>query len=278
MIFVSGLSGAGKSVVLHTLEDLDFFCMDNFPISLLDRLPEQTAHYPGSIAIGINARNQETEIPSLPDYMKKFRKHRIETELLFLEADREILISRYSETRRKHPFSGADKSLPDAIENERSLLGILANIADLKIDTSHTSVQALRKIISERVAKRKEGAMSIQILSFGFKHGIPRDADFVFDVRCLPNPYWEMRLRPYSGKDDAVMAFLQQHASVLKMRRDIVNFLNDWIPSFETENRSYLTIAVGCTGGRHRSVFLVDRMAGDISTPRRQIISSHRDL
>ncbi len=278
IIFVSGLSGAGKSVVLHTLEDLDFYCIDNFPIGLLDKLSEQTAHYPGKIAISINARNQEIEIPALPDHMQKFRKQGIETELLFLEADKEILTRRYSETRRKHPFSDRNNSLPAAIENEACLLDMLSAIADLKIDTSHTSVHTLRQIIRERVAGRKEGSLSIQLLSFGFKHGIPRDADFVFDVRCLPNPYWEISLRPFSGKDSAVIDYLQNHTLVLKMKNDIVSFLNGWIPFFAAENRSYLTIAIGCTGGRHRSVYLVDSVINEISAAESQIISTHRDL
>lgn len=278
LIFVSGLSGAGKSVVLHTLEDLNFYCIDNFPIGLLDKLSEQVQQYPSMIAIGINARNQEEMIPSLPECMKKFKDSNIDTELVFLEADSDVLTKRFSETRRKHPFSSDQKSLDDAIRNERELLNILADIADLKIDTSHTSVHDLRKIIRDRVVGRQYASLSIQLVSFGYKNGIPRDADFVFDVRCLPNPYWINSLRTFSGKDKPVMDYLDNQAQVVRMTEQLGMFLTEWIPCFEDENRSYLTIAVGCTGGRHRSVFIIDRLAEKILAPGRNAIVRHRDL
>lgn len=278
LIFVSGLSGAGKSVVLHTLEDLDFYCIDNFPIGLLDKLSEQIAEYPRLIAIGINARSQEQRIPELAESINRFRHSNVSTELIFLEADNDVLTKRYSETRRKHPFSSARNSLHDAIEDEHQLLHPLADIADLKIDTSHTNVHDLRKIVHERVAGRKSAALSIQLISFGYKHGTPRDADFIFDVRCLPNPYWINELRVYSGKDHVVIDYLEAQPLVLTMAKQLTGFLTEWIPRFEDENRSYLTIAIGCTGGRHRSVYIIDRLAEVILASGKQVIVRHRDL
>lgn len=278
LIFVSGLSGAGKSVVMHTLEDLDFYCIDNFPIGLLDRLHEQIDQYPKKIAIGINVRNQEHKLAELTASIDRFRHGRIAAELIFLEADNDVLTKRYSETRRKHPFSSAHESLHDAIENEQKLLNSLADIADLKIDTSHTNVHDLRKLIHERVAGRPSGSLSIQLISFGFKHGVPRDADFLFDVRCLPNPYWVTDLRGYSGNDQQIIDYLEQQPMVNKMTDQLIELLAEWIPMFEAENRSYLTIAVGCTGGRHRSVYIINRLAESIRATGRQVIIRHRDL
>jgi len=278
LIFISGLSGAGKSVVLHTLEDINYYCIDNFPIGLLDKLFEQIHQYPANIAIGINARNQEKLIPTLPECMRRFKGSNIDTELIFLEADNDILQKRYSETRRKHPFSTENESLHDAIQKEQELLKILADIADIKIDTSHTTVHDLRKTINERVVGRKHTSLSIQLVSFGFKHGIPRDADFIFDVRCLPNPYWETSLRAYSGKDKPVIDYLNQQPLVGKMTWQLASFLTEWIPCFEAESRSYLTIGVGCTGGRHRSVFIVEQLSATILDLGKQAIIKHRDL
>lgn len=278
LVFVSGLSGAGKSVVLHTLEDLDFYCIDNFPITLLDGLSDQIVRYPKLIAIGINARNQESDIPVLRECINKLNDRGINTELIFLEADTDILTKRYSETRRKHPFSDKEKSLREAIMNERGLLSVLADIADIKIDTSHSTVHDLRRTIKERIAGKNPDILSIQLVSFGYKHGIPRDADFIFDVRCLPNPYWDSKLKYLSGKDKAVTDYLSQQPLVNKMISQIATFLLEWIPCFEAENRSYLTIATGCTGGRHRSVFIVDQISTRITSSTRQIIIRHRDL
>jgi len=278
LVFVSGLSGAGKSVVLHALEDLDFYCIDNFPISLLDKLSEQIDQYPRSIAIGINVRYQEHRVQELPHTINRLKLKRIDAELIYLEADDEVLTKRFSETRRKHPFSTTLLSLADAIENEKELLRPLAIIAGLKIDSSHTSVHDLRKIINERVVGRGATSLSIQLMSFGFKHGTPRDADFMFDVRCLPNPYWIKDLRAFSGKDEPVRKYLQRQPLVMKMSEQLNQFVSEWIPSFEAENRSYLTIAIGCTGGRHRSVFLINQMAEKIQAEGRQALVRHRDM
>jgi len=278
IIFVSGLSGAGKSIVLHTLEDLDFYCIDNFPIGLLQNFSQQLTHYPDWIAIGINARSQESLIASISNFIDEFRKSKINTELIYLEADNDTLIKRYSETRRKHPFSDENLPLNDAINNEHNLLISLAEKADFKIDTSHTTIHDLRKLIGQRVVGRNHNSLSIQLESFGYKFGNPRDADFQFDVRCLPNPYWEKNLRIFSGKDQKVIEFLEQQPLVTLMSNQLVGFLSEWLKHFEAENRSYLTIAIGCTGGRHRSVYLVDKLGESIRSTGRQAIIKHRDL
>ncbi len=278
IIFVSGLSGAGKSIVLHTLEDLDFYCIDNFPIGLLQNFSQQLTHYPDWIAIGINARSQESLIASISNFIDEFRKSKINTELIYLEADNDTLIKRYSETRRKHPFSDENLPLNDAINNEHNLLISLAEKADFKIDTSHTTIHDLRKLIGQRVVGRNYNSLSIQLESFGYKFGNPRDADFQFDVRCLPNPYWEKNLRIFSGKDQKVIEFLEQQPLVTLMSNQLVGFLSEWLKHFEAENRSYLTIAIGCTGGRHRSVYLVDKLGESIRSTGRQAIIKHRDL
>lgn len=278
MIFVSGLSGAGKSVVLHTLEDLNYYCIDNLPISLMDKLADEIDRMPENIAIGIDARNIKRELTALPDSIKAIREHGIITELIFLDASEEVLTKRFSETRRKHPLSSNNIPLYEAIEKERQILSYLSETADLRIDTSYNTVHDLRNLIRERITDRAVDALSIQIMSFGYKFGTPRDADFIFDIRCLPNPYWDNTLRPYSGRERPVIEFLEQQAGVLRMREQLTSFLTEWIPAFEKENRSYLTVAMGCTGGRHRSVYMADQLAGDLRANGRPIILRHRDL
>jgi len=278
LIFVCGLSGAGKSVVLHTLEDLGYYCIDNLPINLLDKLSDQIDQFPKKIAIGISAQNQEDELSTLSDCIATLINRNIISELLFVDADVDVLTKRYSETRRKHPLSTDKVSLNEAIRKEQNLLASLNEIADLTIDTSHSKVHDLRKIIHERISEKSETTLSIQLISFGYKHSVPRDADFVFDVRCLPNPYWEKTLRKYSGKDQPVIKFLEQQPLVDEMLEHLTSFLFNWVPKFEADNRSYLTIAIGCTGGRHRSVYLVNKLANRFTEADRQVIISHRDL
>ncbi|MEX2524525.1 MAG: RNase adapter RapZ [Gammaproteobacteria bacterium] len=278
VIFVSGLSGAGKSVVLHTLEDLNYYCIDNLPISLMDKLAGEIDRLPENIAIGIDARNIKRELTDLPDSIKAIREHGVATELIFLDASEDVLTKRFSETRRKHPLSSDNIPLYEAITKEREILSSLSETADLRIDTSHNTVHDLRNLIRERITDRAVDTLSIQVMSFGYKFGTPRDADFIFDVRCLPNPYWDNTLRPYSGREQPVIDFLEQQAGVLRMREQLTSFLTEWIPAFENENRSYLTVAIGCTGGRHRSVYLADRLTGDLRAGGRPIILRHRDI
>jgi len=279
VIFISGLSGAGKSVVLHTLEDLGYYCIDNFPIKLISEFFSHLNEYPAQIAIGINAHNQESMMPELLNLIRDSENNQaMGMELIFLEADNDILMKRYSETRRKHPFSNNSLPLEDAINNERSLLTSLAELADLKIDTTRLNVHDLRDLVNRRIAGRDISNLSVQLISFGFKYGAPHDADFIFDVRCLPNPYWESTLRNFSGQDKEVIEYLDGQPLAHKMANQLFSFISEWLEYFDAENRSYLTIGIGCTGGRHRSVYIVDKLAAVLSGDRDQLIIKHRDL
>ncbi len=283
LIIVSGLSGAGKTVVLNSLEDLSYYTIDNLPTSLLNTFIEQFSDTKDNtlakrIAIGIDARNNQNDLSFLPEKINALLEKKIAAELIYIDASDEVLTKRFSETRRKHPLSNNDISLADAINQERSVLSALSEAADLRIDTSHLLLHELRSIVRERIAKRDVTNLSLQFMSFGFKNGIPKDADFVFDLRCLPNPYWKKNLRHYSGKDQPVIDFLSKQNSVKLMLKDLGDFLNRWIPEFETENRSYLSIAFGCTGGHHRSVFIAENLASHFRELGKQVIIRHRDI
>ena len=282
LIIVSGLSGAGKSQALNALEDLDYFCIDNLPISLFHQLIalliEEDNNFPSNVAVGIDARSPEKDLLSLPDSIRRLRDEGVTTELVFVEAVKSVLTTRFGETRRKHPLSTADLPLNDAIDRERQLLGFLSDMADLHIDTSRTSIHELRDIVRQRLANRPAGSLSLQFISFGYKHGVPRDADFLFDVRCLPNPYWQKELRYLTGMDTAVTEFLSGLPTVIEMNHNIRDFLERWLPSFEAENRSYLCIAIGCTGGRHRSVYLVEELSNYFRNLKKHVVTRHRDL
>lgn len=282
LIIVSGLSGAGKSVVLNTLEDLDFYSIDNLPVSLLDSLIKSfddfQREFPRLVAVGIDARNPETNFSPLIAHLASLKDKDINTEIVFLEASPDVLTKRFSETRRKHPLSSEKVSLSDAIDKEREILAVLSDAADLHVDTSYTAVHELRNLVLERVARKSHRTISLQLISFGYKHGIPRDADFVFDIRCLPNPHWEKSLRKYSGKDRPVIQFLDQQKDVSAMCDSIREFLERWVPRFEKENRSYLTVAIGCTGGHHRSVYMVEQLANHFKKSSLSLITRHREL
>ncbi|HZL95860.1 MAG TPA: RNase adapter RapZ, partial [Vicinamibacterales bacterium] len=224
LVIISGLSGSGKSVALHVLEDLGFYCIDNIPVALLrsfidEIVPRQDAAFE-NVGIGLDARNRPSDIAAVPALVEKLRADGLTCEIIFLQTDDRVLLSRFSETRRKHPLTDRNTSLEEAIAKERQLLGPIINSAELVIDTSRMTVYALREQIRERVAPRTPGAVSILIESFGYKHGLPANADFVFDVRCLPNPYWEPLLRPLSGKDEAVKTFLDSQPLVQAMVDD----------------------------------------------------------
>ena len=281
-ILVSGLSGSGKSVALHMLEDLGYYCVDNIPAHLLSTFVNETVSTAEptyqNTAVGVDARNREADIASVPDFVRELKARGINCEVIFLHAERNILLKRYSETRRKHPLSGATSSLRDAIDAESALLEPIANDADLIIDTTRTSVHDLRELIRDRVHGRRDDQLSLQFSSFGYKNGVPADADFVFDLRCLPNPYWEHALRSQTGKDEAVAAFLDGQDAVQRMMTDIVAFLDRWLPEYERGSRSYMTVALGCTGGQHRSVYFADRLAGHYASRFDQTFSRHREL
>ncbi len=282
VVVVTGLSGSGKSIALHVLEDVGYYCIDNLPVSLFEALVRDITQQPtqsrGPTAIGIDARNPGAELGQLPRLIQRLRDHGVDCEVVFLEADDNVLIQRFSETRRRHPLTDDGRTLEGAISLERETLEPLSDLARLKVDTTRTTLHELRELIRVRVAERARGEMSIMLQSFGFKHGVPRNADFVFDVRCLPNPHWHPDLRPLTGKDQAVANFLGQDKQVRNMLSQISSFLTEWIPCFEHEGRSYLTITIGCTGGQHRSVFLIERLAGVLTSLGCNVLSSHREL
>lgn len=283
LLVISGLSGSGKSIALQALEDLDYYCVDNLPLSLLLPFAEQLPGDPSpvnveNVAVGIDARNLVKDLGRFNEILDQIRKLGIKCEVVFLTAADNILIKRFSETRRKHPLTRGDVSLTEAIAAERSLLAPVSSNADLQIDTSSIHVHQLRSLIRERVAKREAAALSLLFTSFGYKHGVPADADFVFDVRCLPNPHWDPKLRPYRGHDSEVAEFLEQQPNVIRMRDDIRGFLERWIPCFEAENRNYMCVAIGCTGGQHRSVYLAESLATYFSQSRDNVMTRHREL
>ena len=264
LVVLSGLSGSGKSVALNALEDAGYYCIDNLPIALLqsfvdEALPRQDPAF-RRVALCADARNA-ADIPRLPFLVQELRKAGIACEVIFLQADEDVLLSRFSETRRKHPLTTGQVSLTEALGQESHLLEPIVDIAGLVVDTSALNAHQLRDLIGKRVASRAEGQLSILLESFGFKHGLPADADFVFDVRCLPNPYWEQELRALTGLDRPVREFLGKQPQVLAMVEDIGAFLQRWIPRYKDSQRAYLTVAIGCTGGRHRSVYVAEAVA-----------------
>lgn len=282
LIIVSGLSGSGKTIALHALEDLGYYCIDNMPAgllrSLLDELKRSGDNATARVAVGVDARNRREDLEALPDLIGEIRASGIATDVLFLQADDDVLLKRYSETRRRHPLAGVASELRAAIRHERELLGAVINAADLVIDSSRTSIYELADLIRERVDRRKTNELSILLESFGFKHGIPADADFVFDLRCLPNPYWNPELRSMNGLDPAVAEFLDEQPAYVQMYEDILAFLERWIPEYANFNRSYLTVALGCTGGQHRSVRMVEKLAGALSARHAPIHKRHNEI
>ncbi|MDH3220558.1 MAG: RNase adapter RapZ [Gammaproteobacteria bacterium] len=282
LIIVSGLSGSGKTVALRTLEDAGYYCIDNLPLGMLPELVDNMVDIGpqpyDQVAIAIDARSGVDKSDRFDEIMRHVSKHPLELKILFLTCDTSRLLKRFSETRRKHPLSRQGLPLADAIQQEKKLLeGIYAN-AHLSIDSSNLNVHELRQMIIDRLLSQTNSEMGILIQSFGFKNGVPADTDFVFDVRCLPNPHWERDLKPLSGRDRAVVKYLENYPEVEEMFESIMRFLVDWTPRFEKENRSYMTISIGCTGGKHRSVYLAERIAAAFGRQRNNISIRHRDL
>lgn len=278
LIIISGRSGSGKTVALHVLEDLGFYCIDNLPIALLPELERHIIGNEAMVALSIDARNIPSDLHHFKNIISSLHASGKNAEILYLDASENTLLKRYSETRRKHPLTNSKISLREAIRKEQELLTPIATLADLTVDTTLLSRQALQNLIRDRVSPKHGSRIQVLLHSFGFKHGLPPEADFVFDVRCLPNPYWESELRELTGRDDKVIEFLEEKADVQAMLQDIYHFLEQWIPRFEADNRSYLTVALGCTGGLHRSVFLVEQLAEKIKKiiPHAQV--RHREL
>ena len=282
LIVVSGLSGSGKSVALHVLEDLGYYCIDNIPAALLKSAVHEVHSGDGPaaelLAVGVDARNRPQDLEALPGLITDLREQGVRTDIVFLHASDEVLLKRYSESRRRHPLAEHGAELRAAIATERDVLAQINNAADLIIDTSRTSIYELADAIRERVDRRKTDSLSVLIESFGFKHRIPADADFVFDTRCLPNPYWSAELRGLTGLDKEVIEFLDAEESFNAMYEDIVGFLNRWIPRFEEAHRGYLTIAIGCTGGQHRSVHMAEKIAAELREHHEPVLTRHNNL
>jgi UPF0042 nucleotide-binding protein len=282
LIIVSGLSGSGKSVALHILEDLGYYCVDNMPAALLKSVIEEVTSDGDEseqlLAVGVDARNRQEDLESLPRLLEELKQQQIQTELLFLQSSNDVLLQRYSESRRRHPLAEHGTALRAAIDKERELLSVIVNAADLIIDTSRTSVYELADTIRERVDRRNTQSLSVLIESFGFKNGIPADADFVFDMRCLPNPYWTVELRGLTGRDKEVSNFLDAQNAFVRMYDDILGFLRRWIPEYDDVHRGYLTVAIGCTGGQHRSVYMTEKLAAALRDMHDPVLTRHNEL
>ncbi|MDN5870454.1 MAG: RNase adapter RapZ [Nitrococcus sp.] len=281
LVIISGLSGSGKSIALNTLEDTGFYCIDNLPVGLLSALGHHVTERPTGAshqyAVGIDARNGPEDLSRFPEILRDITERGIHCEILALDAEHDTLLKRFNETRRRHPLSGPDIPLSEAIERERVLLDPILERADLIIDTTRTTVHELRDLVHKRLV-REAYALSLLFESFGYKHGTPPDADYVFDARCLPNPHWQPELRSLTGLDAPVGEYLAAQEKVERYYRQVQDFLDEWIPHFERENRSYLTVAIGCTGGQHRSVYLANRLAEHFRARRANVAVRHREL
>lgn len=283
LIIVSGRSGSGKSTVLHVLEDLGFYCIDNLPIGLLFPLTREATEHatPGrlnKIAVSIDARNLSDEITNFERIYEQLQQSGLKVEIIYLDASDQSLLQRFHATRRKHPLSDDKTSLREAISYEKNLLEPLARLADLHIDTTDLSMYELRDMVKQRVVGRREQELALLFQSFGFKHGVPVDSDYVFDVRCLPNPYWDTNLRQFSGLDTAVANFLEAEPATRKMIDDLTQLLETWLPDFAKNNRSYMTISVGCTGGQHRSVYVCEQLGKHFSQHYNNVQVRHSEL
>lgn len=279
---VSGLSGSGKSVALRTLEDLDYYCVDNLPAELLTAFVERVVREAADrtrLAVGIDVRNLASDLSRIGEWLSAVGALGYDHRLVYFDTRDEVLIKRYSDTRRRHPLSHDGRALADAIALERERLRPLHALADHVIDTSELNVHQLRKAVLNELESGQRPGVSLLFESFAYKHGVPGDADFVFDARCLPNPHWDAALRPLSGRDGAVRDYLDAQPEVKDYLDQVGSFLAAWLPRFEADTRSYLTVAIGCTGGRHRSVYLAEALAQRFRAGgREQVLTFHREL
>jgi UPF0042 nucleotide-binding protein len=276
IVIISGLSGSGKSIALNMLEDAAYYCVDNLPSQLLQQLVDQLEQQGyDKVAVAIDIRGGES-IEMLPQQLEALRTTELELQFLFLDAKTETLLKRFSETRRRHPLADTRHTLTEAIASERERLASLAELGH-HIDTSDLKPNALRHWIRQFITTTEGQGITLLFESFGFKHGVPLDAELVFDVRCLPNPHYEISLRPLTGRDSPVIAFLEAEPEVLQMRHDIAHFVDSWLPCYIRDNRSYLTVGIGCTGGQHRSVYLAEWLGRHFQEKARVLVR-HREL
>ncbi|MGY4878066.1 RNase adapter RapZ [Vreelandella aquamarina] len=281
LVIISGRSGSGKSIALQALEDLGYYAIDNLPAmllgSLVDELRDQGEQ--SRLAVSIDARNLPGALEKLPRLLQELHQRDIHFQIVYLTTDARILLERYSATRRRHPLTRhSDLTLEEAISKEEETLSAVRDIADLTIDTSRMSVHDLRSRITDQVALHKNDKLTITFESFGYKRGVPLDADLVFDVRCLPNPYWDPTLRQSTGRDEDIQAFLSAYPIVEAMGDDIHAWVSRWLPAYQSSQRSYMTIAIGCTGGQHRSVYTVEQLAKRMAADGIETHIRHREL
>jgi RNase adapter protein RapZ len=276
LVLITGLSGSGKSVALNALEDAGYYCVDNLPVNLLPELVVSLAQTGYSrVALSMDVRSG-LALDALPAQLDALRKAGTEIRILFLDAKNDTLIQRFSETRRRHPLGDGQRTLPESIARERELLEEIAALSH-HIDTSELSPHVLRNWVREFVEVPSAG-VTLLFQSFAYKHGIPLDTDMAFDVRCLPNPHYDPKLRPFTGRDTPVIDFLEADAAVQKMFGDIHRFVGEWLPCFDRDSRSYLTVAIGCTGGKHRSVYLSEKLASQFREQHERVLVRHREL
>jgi len=274
------MSGGGKSTALNALEDLGYYCIDNLPGAMLPDFGPRISANPDlyrKVALGVDARSRESDFQIVINWMESLRSDGFNCRLLFVTAEKPVLIKRFSETRRRHPLTGSDKVLPDAIENEELILMALRRQADQVIDSSNTNIHQLRRQVWNFVDRRSSD-LTIVLQSFAFKKGVPQDVDFMFDARVLPNPHWQPELRALTGQDEAVRVWLEDDQQVLKMTKDIEDFMNAWLPEFKNAQRSYVTIGIGCTGGKHRSVYLAEKLAELLGEEHENVLVHHREM
>jgi UPF0042 nucleotide-binding protein len=279
LVVISGRSGSGKSTALNLLEDLGYYCIDNLPVTLLTPLVDRLSrdNQVERAAVSIDARNIADDLVKLPDVLGSFSSDQLDATVIFLDASSPALVKRFSETRRKHPLSNSETGLREALELESRLLDPISSLASLNIDTTSLIIHELRDVIRMRVGKDSQG-FALLFQSFAYKRGVPVDADLVFDVRCLPNPHWQPELKPLTGLDEPVQSYLDAQEDFAEMYQDLSAFLDQWLPKFEANNRSYLTIAVGCTGGQHRSVYMSEKLFGHYKSRYANVQVRHREM
>ncbi|MBL8264604.1 MAG: RNase adapter RapZ [Xanthomonadaceae bacterium] len=282
LIIISGMSGSGKSIALHTFEDLDFYCVDNLPAELLPEFVRSATgknDLPPKLAVGIDVRSRNTDLSTLPSLLSKAGELGLDPKLVFFDASDDVLIKRYAETRRRHPLSHLGLTLQEAIALERRMLKPLRALADITIDTSETNVHQMRRRVIAELDLSAERPVSLLFESFAYRRGVPADADFVFDARCLPNPHWDAKLRPLSGRDQGVRDYLAAQPEVGEYVAQVTQFLDTWMPRIQADTRSYITVAFGCTGGKHRSVYLAETLAAHARDKGwREVATYHREL